>query len=79
LGFSTPTYLHVPVVLNQAGEKLSKQTGALAFDRGDNDVLHEALLPAASFLGLQLSRPPNSIEDFWSLATDAWALKIALQ
>lgn len=79
LGFSTPTYLHVPVVLNQAGEKLSKQTGALAFDRGNNDVLHEALLPAASFLGLQLSRPPSSIEDFWSLATDAWALKITLQ
>lgn len=28
LGFATPRYLHVPVAVNAAGEKLSKQTGA---------------------------------------------------
>ena len=28
LGLSTPRYLHVPVLTNQNGEKLSKQTGA---------------------------------------------------
>jgi hypothetical protein len=50
LGLPTPSYLHVAVVTNANGEKLSKQTGALAFDRGDNDLLHEALLPAARFL-----------------------------
>ena len=32
LGWSTPRYLHVPVVLNDAGEKLSKQAGASALD-----------------------------------------------
>ena len=32
LGFSTPRYLHVPLVLNTAGEKLSKQTGATELD-----------------------------------------------
>ncbi len=32
LGYTTPRYLHVPVAVNAAGEKLSKQTGALAID-----------------------------------------------
>jgi len=32
LGYPTPRYAHVPVAVNAAGEKLSKQTGALAID-----------------------------------------------
>jgi len=32
LGYGTPRYLHVPVVVNEAGEKLSKQTGAPPLD-----------------------------------------------
>ena len=32
LAYPTPRYLHVPVVKNEAGEKLSKQTGAQALD-----------------------------------------------
>jgi len=32
LGLPTPRYLHVPVVTNDRGEKLSKQTGAQALD-----------------------------------------------
>jgi glutamyl-Q tRNA(Asp) synthetase len=78
LGLTTPTYMHVPVVLNAEGEKLSKQTGALAFDRGDNDVLQEALLPAATFLELPLSSRPDNIDDFWLAATTAWAAKFNL-
>jgi glutamyl-Q tRNA(Asp) synthetase len=72
LGYSSPHYLHVPVVNNDDGEKLSKQTGALAFDRLDNDLLQDALLPAAKFLNLYLFREPNSIADFWEIATTAW-------
>ncbi|MBC3872358.1 tRNA glutamyl-Q(34) synthetase GluQRS [Undibacterium flavidum] len=79
LGYPTPRYLHVPVVTNQAGEKLSKQTGALAFDRGDNDLLQEALIPAAQFLGLSFSTMPRSLPEFWSGATDLWASKLAIR
>lgn len=73
LGLPQARYLHVPVVLNEMGEKLSKQTGALAFDRGDNDLLQEALLPAAQFLRLELSRDIKTIEEFWKCAVPAWA------
>ena len=75
LQLPTPSYLHVPVVVNQAGEKLSKQTGALAFDKGDNDLLKDALLPAAQFLGLQLTSNTHDLPTFWQEATSAWSLQ----
>ncbi|MFZ6819588.1 tRNA glutamyl-Q(34) synthetase GluQRS [Undibacterium sp. Ji22W] len=79
LNYSTPRYLHVPVVINQNGEKLSKQTGAIAFDRGDNNLLQEALIPAAQFLGLIFTSTPQSIPEFWSRATELWAGKFGIQ
>ena len=73
LGLPHPRYLHVPVVLNEQGEKLSKQTGAQAFDNGAPAelLLQEALLPAARFLGLDLRAA--SIAGFWQEAVPAWA------
>lgn len=69
LGFSTPHYLHVPVVVNMAGEKLSKQTGAAALDL--TQPLKE-LQMAATFLGLSIGSSV-SIGRFWQEATTAWA------
>ena len=43
LGVSTPRYLHVPIVTNAQGEKLSKQTRAPAVTAGDTEALREAL------------------------------------
>jgi glutamyl-Q tRNA(Asp) synthetase len=76
LGLAQPRYLHVPVVVNQDGEKLSKQTGAQAFDNGapSASLLATALLPAANFLGLQLQA--DSIDDFWRQAIPAWRLRL---
>jgi glutamyl-Q tRNA(Asp) synthetase len=72
LGLPQPRYLHVPVLLNADGEKLSKQTGAQAFDAGaaTGNLLDNALLPAARFLGLDLRA--DSIEAFWGGAVPAW-------
>lgn len=48
LGHPTPRYLHVPVAVNAAGEKLSKQTGAQPVD-----LAHpaKAIREALAFLG----------------------------
>jgi len=73
LGIPTPSYLHVPVVTNEAGEKLSKQTGALALDT--NEPLAE-LMRAAQFLGLGVNHAPQAIEEFWSQAVAAWRARL---
>ena len=66
----TPRYLHVPVVANEQGEKLSKQTGAGPLDR--SDPVGE-LLRAATRLGLTLPEGVPSLEAFWRAAVPAWA------
>jgi glutamyl-Q tRNA(Asp) synthetase len=74
LGLPTPRYLHVPVVTNANGEKLSKQTGALALD--PSQPLNE-LMTAARFLGL-LTGNVQSLDAFWRNATAAWANRFAM-
>jgi glutamyl-Q tRNA(Asp) synthetase len=74
LGVPTPTYLHVPVVTNKDGEKLSKQTGATALGRAKP---LEALYAAARHLELDMSPGVyTSLEDFYAAATAAWAVKM---
>jgi len=72
LGVPTPRYLHVPVVRNENGEKLSKQTGAIAVTPGDERAAIAALMDAARFLGLQLPQV-DSLDAFWRAAIPAWA------
>jgi glutamyl-Q tRNA(Asp) synthetase len=69
LTLQTPLYLHVPVVVNADGEKLSKQTGAEALDLAQPQKI---LIAAAQFLGLPIQRM-QSLTDFWQQATAAWA------
>ena len=64
LGLPMPRYLHVPVAVNSAGEKLSKQTGALAAKLED-------LRPALFFLGMN---PPGELthRELLDWAIGAW-------
>lgn len=69
LGLATPRYLHVPVVVNAAGEKLSKQTLASAIDAYPPAQM---LLAALRFLGqnpphMPTDAPPAAILD-WAVA-----------
>lgn len=73
LGLPTPGYAHLPVAVNAAGEKLSKQTFAAPID-SRNPL--PALLAAMRFLGQE--PPPDrwrtTTADFWSWAKSAWRL-----
>ncbi len=69
LNVPTPAYLHLPVVFNTAGQKLSKQTLAPAI------IQHHALAElkrAMRRLGHAVPAEVNGVADFWSWAPDAW-------
>lgn len=73
LGVPTPHYAHLPVAVNAAGEKLSKQTLAQPLD--DNDPV-PALWQALFFLGQQ---PPHELRagglaELWQWALSNWSL-----
>ena len=69
LGVATPTYLHVPLVRNAAGEKLSKQTQAQAINV---DAPLEALHAAWAFLKQTHLGRVESAAAFWKAAITAW-------
>ncbi len=69
LGLVTPEYLHLPVVLDSDGCKLSKQT--LAAPLNDADPM-PVLKQAADFLGLDMEADVASPTEFWQQATRLW-------
>jgi len=73
LGYPTPAYLHVPLVLHSDGEKLSKQNGAQALDL---ERPLEALQRAATFLGLDMTTA-TEVAAFWEQALPAWQRRLA--
>lgn len=76
LGVPTPRYLHVPVIRNAQGEKLSKQTGATAIDPADERQALQLLLQAAAFLQLDIGAAAT-LHAFWDRAVPAWQALLA--
>ena len=71
LHLKIPRYLHVPVLTNDRGEKLSKQTGAKALDISQPV---NTLLDAAVALELYIKTEAiNSVQTFFEAAVPAWA------
>ena len=69
LGLPHPTYLHVPIAINAAGEKLSKQTRATPLAADPLPTL------AAAWRFLDQPQPagfPRTLADFWAHAVAAW-------
>ena len=74
LGLPMPSYAHLPVVVNGAGEKLSKQTRALPVDPARPAP---ALCSALAFLG---QKPPAmlaqaGVAELWDWALSHWSLE----
>lgn len=71
LGYATPVYMHLPIVTNAKGEKLSKQTLATPVEQNNVSL---QLFAALRFLG---QNPPDSLLDcnldsFWQWAIAHW-------
>lgn len=71
LGWPAPQYAHLPVAVDAAGRKLSKQTRAAPVDARDP---WPALRAAAAFLGLPAPGYPLAGADFWHWALENWSL-----
>lgn len=74
LGLGTPGYIHLPIVADEAGRKLSKQTAAPALD---DSLPVPALWEALAFL--EQAPPPAlrsaSLPEFWEWAIANWDLE----
>lgn len=76
LGGAVPSYAHLPVVTNAAGEKLSKQTLAQAVPVNDEGLRVSMLWQALDFLG---QRPDPALrhasqQTLWTWALAHWSL-----
>ena len=71
LGLPTPQYAHLPVAVDAAGRKLSKQTLAAPVDVRNPWA---ALRAAAHFLGLPATKCRLAEADFWDWAHEHWRL-----
>lgn len=73
LRYPTPDYVHLPVAVNEQGQKLSKQTYAAPLERKRPGP---ALWRALAFLG---QHPPHELDhaptqDIWAWAMENWSL-----
>ncbi len=75
LKYPQPQYAHLPLIVHENGDKLSKQTGAKSIgNKADIPLLIECL----KFLG---QKPPEllshaSLDEFWQWAKNNWQLSI---
>lgn len=75
LGYRTPSYCHIPVAVNEQGQKLSKSHGATAVSL---DAPAETLVSALESLGQE---PPHDlagsgISATWDWATSHWDIEV---
>ena len=73
LNVPTPSYAHLPVVVNASGEKLSKQTLAAPVDPAGGSII---LAAAMKFLGHSVPAAMHGLPlaDFWRWAIAAWSI-----
>lgn len=69
LGFDTPSYMHVPIIVDEQGYKLSKQTQAMAVDlTSPQRVIYELLV-------LLKQNPPIELKEAPATELLSWAVE----
>ena len=73
LGYATPCYAHLPLVMDSDGRKLSKHDRDRPVEM--NQALH-SLIAAWQFLGQKTPQHKFvDVEEFWSFAAQHWSIK----
>ena len=73
LGFKTPQYMHIPLILDQHGNKLSKQNKAKPLWPKSNQEILSCLTLVAHHLGLDLpDTQPTHLSEWLHFAVCAW-------
>ena len=72
LNFSHPTYMHLPVAIDNYGDKLSKQTKASPLPLDQNQI-PATLAKAFKFLGHTPSESFPDVRSAWHWITKAWS------
>ena len=71
-----PKFLHIPIIVNQQGQKLSKQTGAEAVSKQNcGGMLVQVLKDLGQLLPEDLEKDPpgkDELEQIWSWAVKHW-------
>jgi glutamyl-Q tRNA(Asp) synthetase len=75
LGYPCPQAMHVPLVLDASGRKLSKQNHAASMDLAHPMQTLEKAWQALGFEALGA----DSVSSFWQTATERWAARFGLQ
>lgn len=73
LGFKLPQYMHIPLIVDQHGNKLSKQNKAEPLWPKSNQEILNCLKVVAHHLALKLPvSQPTQLSDWLNLAVSAW-------
>jgi glutamyl-Q tRNA(Asp) synthetase len=75
LGYSTLNYLHLPLVTNSAGEKLSKQTKASPIDISHPEAIRASLRMAATHLGLSETEVGSNLPQWLTEKVSEWQVR----
>ena len=80
LGFPSPNYMHIPLILDAQGNKLSKQNKAEPLWPKSQQEIFNCLKIVAQHLGLKLpSSQPHHLSDWLNFAVSAWRDQKILQ